>query len=266
METLKTPTIDQMVKFIEDNQVMYWSQLDVELHYDSCETKIITGLPHALHNGVYRSQYPTKNIHEQIELVKSQFVQRNVPFTWWVSHRSTPKDLGENLIRQGFLHIGILPTMVTILKEDHASFEIPQDIRIKRVQSNDDLKTWGEVLADAYGINHDAIRTFCSFFPPLNETEYLQNYIAYYQDKPVSSGTLFCKGSSGGLYNIGVIPESRCKGLGTAMTKYLLAQAYRQQCKLIALQSYPIVVEACQRLGFKLICDYNVYLFNPLEA
>lgn len=255
----KTSPVDQLVKFIEDNQVMFWSHLDVEIQYNSYETILTTGIPHALFNGILRSQYTTKNINDQIAVILEHFQSRNVPFTWWVSHRSSPKDLGDQLLKRGLVHIGVLPTMVGVIQEQHAAYEKLPGFEVQEVQSEEDMGAWGKILAEAFNVPGDDVLKYCSFFPKPAATIELQHFIGIFEGKKVAAATLFLQGQSGGLYNIAVVPSYRCRGIGTNLTQYLLKQAHDQQCKLIAMQSYPIVVDSCIKLGFKRICDYNVY-------
>jgi GNAT superfamily N-acetyltransferase len=255
----KAPTIDQLVKFIEDDQVMFWSQLDVEIQYNAGETMLTTGIPHALYNGILRSQYTMRNANEQIGIVIEHFKARKVPFTWWISHRSSPKDLGEQLAKHGLLHIGVLPTMVGVISEAHTHIVPLENLTIREVEEEQDMSHWGRILAEAFNVPGDNIREYCAFFPKPGSSASLKHYIGIYQGEVVVAGTLFIHGEAGGLYNIAVTPRYRCRGIGTAFTKHLMAEAYHQKCKLVAMQSYPIVVEACQRLGFKHICDYHVY-------
>ncbi|MFA6915866.1 MAG: GNAT family N-acetyltransferase [Parachlamydiales bacterium] len=258
--TSKNITLEQLVKFVEDNQVMFWSQLDVELHYDAYETKLITGIPHPLFNGVLRSQYPSKNITEQLEMTIEHFKRRKVPFTWWISQRSTPKDLNKKLIQKNLLHIGVMPTMIGILNKEHETAVERADFLIRLVEDDSTIVEWGKVVAQSFDIEGESITRYCQFFPKIGSTTQLQHYIGYYKGMPVAAATLFLNESTGGLYSVCVLPEFRCQGLGTHLVKTLLAHAYKNKCKLIAMQSYPIVVESCQKLGFVRICDYNVFI------
>lgn len=257
-------TLDQLVKFVEDNQVMFWSQLDVELHYDAYETKLITGIPHPLFNGVLRSQYPTKNITEQLTMTVEHFKRRNVPFTWWVTNRSTPKDLNNRLIQKNLLHIGVMPTMVAILNENHLKTDEANDFIVRTVEDNAAIAQWGKVVAQSFDIEGDSITRYCGFFPKIDSSSQLQHYFGFYKGEPVAAATLFLHESTGGIYSLCVLPEFRCQGIGTSLMKTLLAEAYKKKCRLIAMQSYPIVVESCLKLGFVRICDYNVFISSEI--
>lgn len=260
----KHTSLDQLVKFVEDNQVMFWSQLDVEIQYDAYETKLITGIPHPLFNGVLRSLYPSKNVKEHVQLTIEHFKHRQVPFAWWVSYRSTPKDLASHLTQQNLLHLGVMPTMVAALNEENTKEENDENFFIKRVEHEKEMSTWGSIVARSFNITGDTITRYCAFFPKLGATFQLQHFMGYYKNQPIGAATLFFTESTGGLYSVCVLPEFRCLGLGTHLMKALLHKAFEYKCRLLAMQSYPIVVDSCQKLGFVRICDYNVFVSSNI--
>jgi len=259
---LQKGTSADLIKFVDDNFVKYWSQLNVEIHYNIWETKLLTDIPHALFNGVLRSQYTTRNIDELIDFTISQYRSRKVPFTWWVYQRSTPRNLGELLTQHGLLHLGVMPSMGLALSSEPSINDAPEGFEVHKVRNDAEMESWGKVLAQAYNLPGEDITKYCAFFPQVETSDMYQHFIGIYDGQPVAAGTLFISGSTAGLYNIGTIPEARLKGFGTYLTQIMLLYAYQHNSRLIAMQSYPIAVEVCQKLGFKQISEFNVFIYQ----
>lgn len=265
MDKMVTPSTskDLLLKFVEDNALHFWSNLDVEIHYNVWSTKLLTGIPHALFNGVLRSQFASKNIGMEVEGTIEHYRNLGLPFTWWVSYRSSPRELGEVLREKGFIHIGLLPAMALIISERTKGIEPLKGLEILEISSQDDKKLWETILADSFAISRNDILTFCNFFEQkqAGDTNY-KHYLGIYNSSPAAVGTLFLDSNTAGLYNIAVLPEKRFMGIGTHMMQYLIQKAEEYKARLVAMQSYPIVVESCHNLGFKRIFDFDVYVWN----
>jgi ribosomal protein S18 acetylase RimI-like enzyme len=80
--------------------------------------------------------------------------------------------------------------------------------------------------------------------------------VAYQDDQPISSLTLFLDKKVASFYNVGTLPAHRGKGLGTMMTLYSLDIAQKKGYTWATLQANTNSVSMYSRMGFRSLIDY----------
>lgn len=169
----------------------------------------------------------------------------------WSLDPTQPKDLGIRLLARGF-HPGWRPCwMVLDLEKMPPSYPAPKDLRIVQDNLTSLLEVEGLPYARAIVPRPPTSRhpassghIVASGYPASSgdvtssghsdEPDGLQQFIAWQHRKVVGqSGVLLTKGAYGvaGIYNVGVIPEARNKGIGKAVVRaaclYAKERGYR---------------------------------------
>ena len=65
-----------------------------------------------------------------------------------------------------------------------------------------------------------------------------------------------------GIYNVGIIPEARGQGIGTAMTIFLLREAKAAGYRIAILQASDMGVNLYHRIGFATYFKLSMYAWT----
>jgi ribosomal protein S18 acetylase RimI-like enzyme len=85
-------------------------------------------------------------------------------------------------------------------------------------------------------------------------------YVGTFDGKPVTSGMAVRTGGTIGLYMIATIPEARGRGFGDAITRRLLTDAAAAGCEVAALTASDMGRPIYERIGFRLVLEYDIYV------
>src|SRR5207244_2572180 len=78
--------------------------------------RVISGLPSAFWNSVYRARFARDTVDAQIEAALAPYRQRNLDMFWWLTSSSQPAELGERLEAHGLNRVGALVDMAADLR------------------------------------------------------------------------------------------------------------------------------------------------------
>lgn len=251
---------EELLQALEENYTKFWFNLDVETHFGIQITQVITGIPHPLLNNILRAQFTNSLADEQIEQMIFQFKKRDLPFSWWVDHRSSPKDLGTRL-KKHLSYLGTFPYMAIYLQDLDISAPSPQGLDIVNVNDTEMLSSWGEILQTAFQLSEESTKNYAAIFLKRGLKEPFRHYIGLWNGKPIASATLFFLDGVAGIYNLAVLPEMRGKGIATAMVISLLLTAQSLDCRIGILQSSMMMVNTYQRLGFQKLSEWKIYFW-----
>ena len=91
----------------------------------------------------------------------------------------------------------------------------------------------------------------------------LHHFLACIDGKTVGTGSAFIEDGVVGLASVGVRPEYRRQGIGSALTLAGLVAARSIGCRLGVLFSSPMAVSMYERLGFQRYGTGHCYLWSP---
>jgi GNAT superfamily N-acetyltransferase len=116
------------------------------------------------------------------------------------------------------------------------------------VSSNDrrDLEPFLAVFAVAFGAANYCRVLRAAFVDAAPDTR-VEHLVLWLGGRPAACGTVAWHDRVAGLYNLGVHPDFRRRGLGAALTSWRLAYARAQGCDLVYLQTEDQSVEELQR-------------------
>lgn len=198
---------------------------------------------------------------EEVNLIKKiiDFAQRNdrVPAVY-IDPTVTPPSFVDTLKKKSFQpedeEIWMFYTHETKIDIQH-----PMDLKITKVQSNEDMMTFVRVFNESFGLiedgkeNSDYGLSLMDAYSDPNLGVNIVHFIGWVSNNPVSVASTYLKNNTAGIYNVGTPEEFRGHGYGTSLSKAAIQEALSNNCRRLLLQteldSGP--ERLYSRLGFK---------------
>ena len=260
-----TPTT--AVRAIEANLFEFYRLVAAETHaefYDGPELLwMITDIPFFLFNSTLRAHLSPDTADAEIEAAIARCVSRNVPMLWWTGPATQPANLGAFLMTHGFLHIDDVPGMAVDLQELNERLSTTHDVTVELVRNADALQTWCQVAAIGFEMPDFVASAFADFFTNVgfDQQMLLRNYIAWHQDKPVATTSLFLGAGVAGIYNVATVPDARRQGIGARITATALQDARALGYRVGILHASAMGVGIYRQLGFQEYCTIGQYIW-----
>jgi GNAT superfamily N-acetyltransferase len=195
-----------------------------------------------------------------------RFTAAGIPFSWWIGPADRPEDLGDRLLGLGMVNTEGELAMAADLNALRAD-PPPDDLRITRVRTEDELRHFGRLLVGALDPpDVELVRFYELASPLLLEDDCPQwLYVGYLGDEAVATGQLTVGGGVVGLYNVFTSPAHRRRGIGTALTVRPLIDARGRGHRTAVLQATPDGAGIYERLGFRAFGRIMEYKPAPAE-
>lgn len=127
------------------------------------------------------------------------------------------------------------------------------------------------VIDDAAGLHDHAITAAFGFgLPESLGIEFIgadlwtrpgaRVYVGYADDEPVSTGFTVRTGRTIGVYTIATVEHARGRGFGAAITGRVIADGAAEGCDVATLQASAMGRPIYERMGFRLVQEYDAYL------
>jgi ribosomal protein S18 acetylase RimI-like enzyme len=213
-------------------------------------------------NGVFRTKLAPDRVDAAIEETIAYFGSRDVPaFSWWLMPDMQPADLGRYLESHGFaLREGASGMTVDLAKVDQ-ELTSPAGLSIQVVSDEETFGQWSSVAATCFGLT-DFEEYLYDWWVDLGLDLPVRYYLGLLNGEPVASSTLFLAAGIAGLYNIGVLPDARRQGIGTAMTLAPLLDARAQGYRVSILHASSMGYNMYRRIGFQEYCKHSRYVWK----
>lgn len=213
-----------------------------------------SGLACDTFNIVCRTRFTVEQALERIQAAIDFFREVNRPFSWWVGPGDQPSNLGTLLVGAGLPRADTELAMAADLANLH-SYDIPDDLEIRRVRTSAELQDFAHLIADA-----DGQRFYQQAAPVLlDSASPLWLYVGYVQGQPVATAEATVGGGIVGLYNISTLESFRRRGIGTALTLQPLLDARERGFRTATLQAAAAGVSIYARIGFTPFGDISEY-------
>lgn len=256
-------TTDARIAPVEDNLLGFLERMSANEMFRSDGHPDVTtywsAIDHPLFNGLVAGTFPPGTVTERATEAIAPFVARGRPFLWWSTPSTWSPELHAALTAAG-MEQDSSPGMHTSLR-DLPPAVAPPDLRVEVVTPQIHT-TMSRVMVEGFempaslaGPIDDAL----SGFPP----EQMVHVLAFLGDRPVSAGSLFVTGATGGLYNIATLPAARGRGAGYAVTRELMVLARERGCTEAVLDASPLGLPVYERLGFVEVCQVPQYVWAP---
>ncbi|GLQ57618.1 GNAT family N-acetyltransferase [Devosia nitrariae] len=173
-----------------------------------------------------------------------------------------PPDLGDRLLRQGFIHAMNEPGMALELAPwTRKGRDWEPSLEVLPVLSPTELGTWGETLSKGFGSGPHEAHWVANMYGRLGYgpgTPW-RHYLARQDGQPVGTATMFFDGDVAGIYFVFTLPSMRGRGIGTAIMEAILTDAKAEGMRLAVLTSSTVGTPLYRRLGFTDCCTIGIY-------
>jgi GNAT superfamily N-acetyltransferase len=231
--------------------------------------RFLSGIPIPEYNGVIRARLApalaTDSVQDRIKAVVSTFAALRQPVCWWVGPTSTPADLGHHLTAAGLAYLGDGPGMAADLHALDEGGQRPPGLSIISVTDEHTLRDWVEVAGAGYGepASIRQARYDVHMDLGLGADLALQRYVAYRGGRPVAMSALFLGAGVAGVYEVATAKDARRHGIGAAVTLAPLYRARELGYHIGVLQASEMGAGIYTRLGFRQVCSFSLYAWEP---
>lgn len=224
----------------------------------------LTGIPAPFFNCVVRTALTPATIDDTITGVLDRCRARRVPLLWWVNPSATPSDLARHLTEAGLTFLDDVPGMALPLAALPARTE-PAGLTTRIVHDAATLHDFITVLGEVFGMDASCRAGAARLFGAMGQggDRPWRHYVAYDNGAPVGTASCLRDGDAAGVYNVGVLPSHRGRGLGAWLTVQPLQEARTAGCTLGVLHASREGHPVYRALGFADRCTFKLYLFTP---
>lgn len=223
----------------------------------------IGGSPIGYHNCVVRAELSSEDADEVIAASVEVMRDKGVCGSWHVGPSMRPHDLGNRLVAHGF-EGGPEPGMAADLDLIPDTEPVP-GLAFEQVIDREGLDAYESVLAAGFGEGPPEARWVCEMYARigLGDDTGWRHLVGRIHGDPVATASLFFAADVAGLYFACTHPDHRRHGIGTALTHEAMVVARECGYGVAVLGSSPMGHHIYQRMGFRDVCDVNVYEWSP---
>jgi ribosomal protein S18 acetylase RimI-like enzyme len=222
------------------------------------------GSPIGYHNAVVRCDASQARGRALVEEWRTELWSRSLPGSWHLSPTMWPNELAEYLTEAGFEDGGDEPAMAAVLS-DLSDMSRIADLDIARVNTDDDLDEYRNVLATGFGEGPREADWVASVFARAGVADEgpWRHIVGRVGREPAATASLLLTHGTAGIYFVCTRPEFRRRGFGAAMTSAAMVEAAHSGAKHAVLGSSPMGQRIYERLGFRTIFSYRLFEFEP---
>lgn len=161
-------------------------------------------------------------------------------------------------------NLGIVPDELAVIMALNEGSQpkvnaLKDGLRIHSVNSADDVITFGQTVATAFGDHPESQaveRFYRSVAPHFKVDKNYRLYILYDDERPVSTICLTNDGHSNGIFDMATVPDGRGKGYASALFSHILTLINKDQPTILAAS--PMGHGLYEKHGFQVIGDIAV--------
>jgi len=221
------------------------------------------GSPIGYHNAVVRCDASQARGRALVEEWRTELSSRSLSGSWHLTPTMRPNDLATYLTDAGFEDGGDEPAMAAVLADLSGTSSLA-DLEIARVETDDDLEEYRNVLAAGFGEGPREADWVASVFAKAGVAGEgpWRHIVGRLGGEPVATASLLLTEATAGVYFVCTRPESRRRGFGAAMTRAAMVEAARSGAKHAVLGSSPMGQRIYERLGFRTVFAYRLFEFE----
>ncbi|WIG58663.1 MAG: hypothetical protein OJF49_001409 [Ktedonobacterales bacterium] len=216
-------------------------------------------------NRVPRAQLAPETLGARIEWVKTRAQALHAPFLWHVGPSMQPADLGEHLVRHGFIDEGDEPAMGVALSRLPETLALPEGVTIERVRDRTSLEQWVRTSGVGFEIPDPIVEELRAAVlrDDLGDAAAAHYYLARLHGKPVATSAVTLAAGVAGIFAVTTVETARGRGIGAAVTLAPLLDARDRGYYAGVLQASEMGYPVYARMGFTEQFRYRVYRWQP---
>lgn len=222
----------------------------------------VTGIPHFIANGVYRTRFATSEVDARIEQTLQRYRRRKVPALWWVGPADEPPELAACLVAHGLIqHMDVLGMAADL--SGFAPLSIPEGLHIAIVDGPESIRQHIRVLSLPPAVEGAFYDLYADL--ALRQGYPWRRFLGFLDREPVAVSEVYMADGVAGIYGVATIPQVRGRGVGSAMTAAAMSAARNEGCHTAVLHGAEGVQGLYRRLGFRGCCSLTSYLWTGYE-
>ena len=255
-ETLeKTYKLQQ--DFVSDCNRALYAALELPIHCFKGSLFAESGIDTPLCNAVVGCKIGEGMADEVVTHIIERFSERKLAHSWWIEGRDESPELLASLERHKLHSIGEFLGMRIDLNFMEVKQAVTSEVTIEVV---DDFLAWSAVIAAAFEMPPAVAVAYSNLFSTIGFDGPFIHLSAKKNGKIISTGTLLITPQGGYIYNIATEEKERRQGHATAVMRKLLLCAKQKGCQQIALLASPPSVGLYEKLGFRKMSLFHIYL------
>lgn len=215
------------------------------------------GMDYVCGNGIIEKNGERIPTEDEIDRAIEYFSSKNLPFMWW----STAKILET----KGFQYGGILTGIALDISQGvPSSSQVSSELKIKIVQSKEELESFAKLSANAFAMSPKATEQWLALNDATMKKGEQVHFIAYLNGIPVGTATLAMAPSSAGIWSLATLPDKRKHGIGSALVHAALVEAKKRHYDQVMAILMPkgLAWGLFTKLGFKAVCEFPFYIYG----
>lgn len=218
------------------------------------------------YNGVLRFQLQDQlpeTVHKKIEDIQAYFRDRQSNIGWFVGPATQPAHLGDYLTAHDFIYRSTNIGMAIASKQIKAVTTLLPSLTIQEITDLELLQHWRTIAEQCWDnpesayIYHDAYQ-----YTGFGEGRPWHHYLGWQHGQPVAIASLLLHAGVAGIYGVATLPEARRQGIGAAMTRHVLQEAFACGYRVAVLSPSQMGLNIYQHIGFTTMCSFTFYTWS----
>jgi GNAT superfamily N-acetyltransferase len=181
-------------------------------------------------------QSTPQTVDQLIDEVTAYFKTKGMQPAIFVSPACTPADLGDRLLRRGFIRQEAEEAWLALDPLPHVDLPPAGAITVQRIDPTEVL-TFAGIFMSAFGLPLDCAPAMAQLLIPSLHVPGVYHYLARCEEQPVGICSLICHQNVGILGSAGVIPAYRGSKASFRLIVEAVQQARRQGVDTLLLQT-----------------------------
>jgi len=258
-------TDSDLISLVHANMIECWTTLSstefVQVHSDGDAVFVETPMKDAFLNCVLEANFNPVGLEKRVDEICAWYKERGIPFCWWLGPQSSPESIEDILSAKKFQYFGEVVGMVMDSADLTDAQELSSNIHVEQVNNPDLLDQWIKPLKAAFAFSDDGSEIYKNIFKTcMSSGDDFAHFVAFIDETPVSSMTVNFGKEVAALYNSATIESARGKGICTQLSTRAVQEAVNRGYKQITLQASPMSESIYERVGFKGVSGYKVFL------
>lgn len=229
-----------------------------EVHQEAGFCRIRTGIPARIFNGVFQTRLPHQVVQQHIRDTAAYFSRTETPMEWMVEPGHQPHNLPDLLVDNGFHLAYSSPAMVLPELAHFQPADIPAELSISLVSTEQDLEDLATVLP-VFGLEETVTEGYIGMCRHMLRDRRLQHFVGRADGMTVACGAAFYQCETLGVYTIGTVEPARGRGYGSALTSHILEEGRQRGCRHAVLTSSKLGLSVYKYLGFEQVGSIPYY-------